>query len=338
MSRTNHAKQLARAPHKATRKIVANYGRPLAKALYNEFARTNRAYFGSKLGAPMILITEPGGPRALGDFIGRDVHGIESRIRIAPSSAERGEKFAFDVLLHEMIHAWQTEVLFETEANANGKEIGYRGHGPRFAEQCNKIGAKLGLPPVGVKGRDGLPDCAHWPMNVRPDGYYPAPWEPAKRRASKPAGSGESDDEGKTKTGTADALGIIVDGARVDRALDTIVSKVALLLGVRRSDVVTQAIVGMLRATEGAKAKPKTDRVKATRVAKWEDQSGNGNHAQLSPKTAPSLREAALASARHQNPDYKRSPAFEAHCKASDDLLGQDPSPEQGTANDGDPT
>lgn len=45
--------------------------------------------------------------------------GIESRIRIAPAAVRRGELFVLDVLLHEIIHAWQHEV-------AHDLEIGYR--------------------------------------------------------------------------------------------------------------------------------------------------------------------------------------------------------------------
>ena len=41
---------------------------------------------------------------------------------------------------------------------------------------CNRIGAKLGLPPVRTskaRGKDkDLPSCAYWPEDVRPDDYY----------------------------------------------------------------------------------------------------------------------------------------------------------------------
>lgn len=85
-------------------------------------------------------------------------------IRIAPSVVEAGDRLAQDVLLHEMIHVWQAET--------DNREPGYAGHGPKFANMCNEIGATLGLAEVGVKGRGGLPDCAQWPLNVRPEGYY----------------------------------------------------------------------------------------------------------------------------------------------------------------------
>jgi hypothetical protein len=176
---SDNATTVARAPHVATGAVVAIAGSEIARAVYAMFEAFNRQFFGHALAAPLVLITNAASARTLGDYIARDVHGLESRIRIAPTSVKRGEAFTFDVLLHEMVHAWQHEVDGETED-------GYRGHGPRFARKCNAIGALLGLPPVGVKGRDGLPDCAHWPLNVRPLGHYPAPYVAPSRKASRP--------------------------------------------------------------------------------------------------------------------------------------------------------
>ena len=49
-------------------------------------------------------------------------------------------------------------------------------HGPAFHDECNRIGKELGLPPVRTAKARGpeksLPSCAHWPFNVRPEGYY----------------------------------------------------------------------------------------------------------------------------------------------------------------------
>jgi hypothetical protein len=155
-----------RAPHVATGKIVEQRGEEPARRLYAAFAEYDARFFSGKLGSPLVLITQAQSTRTHGDYVPRDILGLESRIRIAPAAVRRGERFALDVLLHEMIHAWQHEL-------ARDLETGYRGHGPAFAAECNRIGAQLGLPPVGVKGRGGLPDCAHWPMCVRPEGYYP---------------------------------------------------------------------------------------------------------------------------------------------------------------------
>jgi hypothetical protein len=180
-----------RAPHRATRAVVRAEGSAEVRALYSAFAEYNRAHFRRKLEAPLLLVTQTG--RALGDYIARDEHGLRSRIRISPRALARGERFMLDVLLHEMCHAWAHEV---DDAN----ESGYRGHGPLFAATCNRIGAKLGLAPVGVKGRDGLPDCAYWPMNVRPADYYPEPFEAPKReaRSSSASGADESESDGES--------------------------------------------------------------------------------------------------------------------------------------------
>lgn len=132
----------------------------------------------------MVHITQAQSLRTLADYTARDATGLESRIRIAPATVRQGERFAADVLLHEMVHAWQSEI-------AHISESGYRGHGPKFAGECNRIGELLGLPRVGVKGRGGLPDCAYWPLCVRPEGYYPNPYKPPRRRMrSKKPGDG----------------------------------------------------------------------------------------------------------------------------------------------------
>src|SRR5262249_48651882 len=74
-----------------------------------------------------------------------------------------------DILLHETIHQYQTEVSGQTEE-------GYSGHGPHFRDLANKIGAKLGLPPVRTGKKRGkekdLPSCSYWPHIVRPAEYY----------------------------------------------------------------------------------------------------------------------------------------------------------------------
>lgn len=191
MPKATTTKNLTRAPHLATGRVVAELGDAPARALYAAFEEFNHAFFGDKLGAPLVLITQAGSSRTLGDYVPRDVHGLESRIRIAPAAVKRGLYFAKDVLLHEMIHAWAHEV-------GGDLEVGYRGHGPIFAERCNEIGKVFNLAAVGVKGRGELPDCAHWPMVVRPPGYYPEAYTPPKRRASAEP-SKPSDDEPSTR-------------------------------------------------------------------------------------------------------------------------------------------
>lgn len=143
---------------------VTARGTTQSQALYVAARKLNADHFGGCLTAILVEITAPGSPRALATHEPRTPEGVDCVIRIAPSVVEAGDRLAQDVLLHEMIHVWQAET--------DNREPGYAGHGPKFAAQCNLIGATLGLAPVGVKGRGGLPDCAQWPLNVRPEGYY----------------------------------------------------------------------------------------------------------------------------------------------------------------------
>jgi hypothetical protein len=186
-----------RAPHRATRAVVDVEGHELVRELYTAFDRFNREHFAGQLAAPLILVTYTS-PRAFGDHQAKDAHGLRSIVRIHPRTLERGALFACDIVLHEMVHVWQSEIAGDTEK-------GYRGHGPVFARQCNAIGKRLGLPAVGVKGRKDLPDCAQWPINVRPAGYYGNDVAEADREKNtcKPKAKGERGD-------TPDAVAIAV--------------------------------------------------------------------------------------------------------------------------------
>ena len=215
MNETAHVALLERRPHEATRAVVEILGDDAPRALYKAFDEFNAEHFAGMLGAPLLFVMQTSSPRALGDYCGRDVHGLRSRVRIAPKVLTRGERFAVDVLLHEMVHAWQSEI-------ADDQEHGYKGHGPKFAEKCNEIGKKLGLPEVGLKGRHGLPDCAQWPICVRPEGYYPAPPPKPARRGAAPAkrrgGAAGGGDEGgaveaaeELRTALIEAISIVED-------------------------------------------------------------------------------------------------------------------------------
>ena len=166
----------------ALRSVATSKGTDLARMLIDLFDALNATYFEGRLAAPVVLIAATSSPRALGDYNAHDPNGIESRIRIAPGVAEVGASFAADVLLHEMIHAWCAEVEQDTER-------GYKGHGPKFAAKCNEIGRTLGLGDVYARPRGklkGYPDCAFWPMNVRPAGFY-GDNDPRKQPEPKPA-------------------------------------------------------------------------------------------------------------------------------------------------------
>lgn len=154
----------ARNPHRAVAAHVAEFGDDTAKALYLEAIKLNALYFGGKLGDILIEIAAPASPAALATHQPRTPEGLACVIRIAPSVVACGPNLANDALLHEMIHVWQTET--------DNREPGYQGHGPKFAGKCNEIGAVLGLEPVVHRARDGQKDCAQWPLNVRPEGYY----------------------------------------------------------------------------------------------------------------------------------------------------------------------
>lgn len=183
----------ARAPHTATAIVVEALGEKEARHLYARFAEYNERYFGGELAQALILITQSGSARTLGDYCPRDVHGLESRIRIAPATVKRGLRYAEDVLLHEMIHAWQHEVSGDLEP-------GYRGHGPVFAGKANEIGEQIGLAPVSPKARGGMPDCAQWPANVRPADYYgPLSRPPSKRRKRVDVEDGDDSEIAQTQ-------------------------------------------------------------------------------------------------------------------------------------------
>ena len=149
--------------------------------IYNFWNNWNDEFFDAEMLSPYIVLSAPSSPRAEGDCAAVSGFGGRSQIRIRPSlltgtyprlrrghTAEGRRLYVLDVLLHEMIHQWQQEVTGIVERS-------YHGHGPSFRDKCNEIDAKLGLPPVGLKTRRGtltLPNCAHWPSNVRPTGYY----------------------------------------------------------------------------------------------------------------------------------------------------------------------
>jgi len=150
---------------------VRSLGSSFVRKLHPFFARANREYFRGQLSEPFLFVGATA-PRAFAGHseiwrnpIAQTAQGVRRVIILQRRVLACGFFFASDVLLHEMIHMWQVECEGDTES-------GYRGHGPKFAGQCNAIGARLGLSPVGVKGRKGLPDCARWPVCVRAAGHY----------------------------------------------------------------------------------------------------------------------------------------------------------------------
>ena len=162
--------------------------------LYQLWEEWNRDFFDSAFSAsPYITFGTPSFSRAYGNYGRISDFGGVAQIRIRRSllagthpdtkaMTEEGRKrFVEDVLLHEMIHQYQHEILNEHERS-------YKGHGPTFRDKANEISEKLGLGKARVakkRGKDSqLPSCAHWPHNVRPEGYYGRAYEEPPGRTS----------------------------------------------------------------------------------------------------------------------------------------------------------
>jgi hypothetical protein len=156
---------------------------PELARLYELWKDLNEALFDGRLVTPHIILNEPKCPQAFGDHAPISGWGSTCQIRLRPSlltgthrAVRDGDEYkegrfllVADVLLHETVHQFIYEVHGLSERS-------YHGHGPRFRDECNRIGQILGLPPVRVakrRGRDkDRPSCAPWPLNVRPAGYY----------------------------------------------------------------------------------------------------------------------------------------------------------------------
>jgi hypothetical protein len=167
----------------ATRHSDREFHRPVLDRLYRHWVSINRDHFAGACVEPTIDLVEPKSARLLGEYDPVGSHGQKGGIRIRPNlvtgkhpALREGDDFAEgrmryveDVLLHESVHQYCGEVLHD-----DGR--GYKGHGPTFAGECNRIGAALGLPEVRPAKARGplkeLPSCAGWPMCVRPRDYY----------------------------------------------------------------------------------------------------------------------------------------------------------------------
>jgi hypothetical protein len=164
--------------------------------LYRLWRKWNIEHYDGQLVEPYIMLNEPSNPRRLGDCGGVSGFGGRSQIRIRPSlltgthpAMKEGARFkegrlryVADVLLHEMIHQWQYEIVGKDEES-------YHGHGSIFRDKANEIGTKLGLPPVRTKhGKDkDVPLCSYFAHAVRPAGYYLGAF---KQRRRVPRGDG----------------------------------------------------------------------------------------------------------------------------------------------------
>lgn len=208
MASTAHNNQLlietnvaARIPHLALAQQVELQGTAAARALYEAARLFNAEHFDGSLLPCFVEITPPGSMRALADYRPRSAEGVDSHIRIGTRVLAKGGRFALDVLLHEMVHAYCCEILGDIEP-------GYGYHGPKWTAQCNRIGRKLGLGEVFTKGRGG-PSSAQWPMSVRPAGYYGEPEETETSREPKQRTKREAAPKAKPLDQIADLLGAL---------------------------------------------------------------------------------------------------------------------------------
>lgn len=172
--------------------------------LYAHWQEYNTTYFDSKLSVPYLLFGYPGSARVMGlcsNYSGWGgklaitiryhlVDGNDKILRTGEQYTAGRARFMTDVLLHEMIHQYHFEITGKTEDS-------YKGHGPAFAAECNRIGALLGLPevrPAKARGKHkALPSCANWPHNVRPADYYAGAY--AHQANAGEAGVSEHDPE-----------------------------------------------------------------------------------------------------------------------------------------------
>jgi hypothetical protein len=191
---------------RALRVTAERDGAELVRALHAAYEELNMRHFGGKLPPAAILVTRTQSPRALGDHIPIDENGIRFRVRISPVTLGRGLLFALDVLLHEMVHIAQSHL-------EGTREPGYQGHGPIFARLCNDIGAELGLPEVFARGtRAGKPDCAQWPVNVRPRGFY-GPEHEEREAPKRTKGERQEEDEDASDREEREARAVVIEKA-----------------------------------------------------------------------------------------------------------------------------
>lgn len=153
--------------------------------LINHAKQLNAEHFGGKLVIPEIIIGNCQSPRlTFGQYRARGDHGLLGEITFNSRlftnqvpGVHLNEKtkpgflrFIKDILLHELTHSFCHLVRKDPETS-------YRGHGPVFTEECNRIGKALKREPVKhTKSKKTielhLHKCDQWPHCVRPGDYY----------------------------------------------------------------------------------------------------------------------------------------------------------------------
>lgn len=167
----------------ATRLADESY-RSLMADLYDSWRNSNRELFDGKLVEPHLAFGRTA-PRSLGHCAATTGYGGRLEITLSealvfgtnrdwtvrPWPAEGTRSCIEDLLLRLTVRQYCLEVL-------EAPERGYRGFGPLFVREANRIGLGLGLAPV-VERRRGPDDqreplASGWPHCVRSRRYYGA--------------------------------------------------------------------------------------------------------------------------------------------------------------------
>jgi hypothetical protein len=150
--------------------------------LYQTWAGFNATFFRGRLVEPHLTFGLTA-PRNLGychrttDYGGKVQVGLNHGLVFGSNldwvvhpwpPAVGTRRFLDDLLLRFTVRQFVLEEL-------NADETGYRGFGPKFVREANRIGRRLDLPPVAERvGRDDerQPQARGWPHCVRPADYY----------------------------------------------------------------------------------------------------------------------------------------------------------------------
>src|SRR6266545_1209704 len=180
-TRVTHEDERQAYPQFASLHAEEAYRTRLAE-LYATWREFNREYFGGRLFEPHLAIGRTA-PRSLGHTTRTTDYGGQVQttlnaglvfgtnrdwvVRPWPPAPGTG-RFIEDLLLRLTVRQFVAEVL-------GADEPGYRGFGPLFVKEANRIGVSLGLAAVverrrGIGDREPVGSC--WPHCVRPALYY----------------------------------------------------------------------------------------------------------------------------------------------------------------------
>ena len=151
------------------------------KNLDRFWAHINWRFFAGRLTRPFIVIDELycaglfltfGKPKSfiiinekIVSTLGIPIRVCEFNNTTSSKNFLKGSKrIIFDLLLHETLHQY----IYEHNSSDWIEDL-HKGHGPKFTNECNRVGGQMGLPPVNVSE---YPSCNNWPFNVRPLDYY----------------------------------------------------------------------------------------------------------------------------------------------------------------------